>query len=85
MTEGIGVRRIGVPVAVSQSIAVSSDEPVNIRSPFGEKATLYTYPECPDADDVVPHSSGLRKVRWRRRGSKKSGGVRVIDYMYRGG
>ena len=34
----------------------------------------------PDAGDVVPDSGGLRKVRWRRQGSGKSGGVRVIYY-----
>ena len=36
--------------------------------------------EQPDAGDVVPSSGGLRKVRWRRQGSGKSGGVRVIYY-----
>ena len=36
--------------------------------------------ECPDAGDVVPGSGGIRKVRWRRAGSGKSGGVRVIYF-----
>jgi hypothetical protein len=36
--------------------------------------------EHPDAGDVVPESGGLRKVRWRRAGSGKSGGVRVIYF-----
>lgn len=34
--------------------------------------------EHPNVGDVVPESGGLRKVRWRREGSGKSGGVRVI-------
>jgi hypothetical protein len=34
----------------------------------------------PDAGDVVPGSGGIRKVRWRRPGTGKSGGVRVIYY-----
>ena len=34
----------------------------------------------PDAGDVVPESGGIRKVRWRRSGSGKSGGVRVIYF-----
>ena len=34
----------------------------------------------PDAGDVVPGSGGLRKVRWKRAGSGKSGGVRVIYF-----
>jgi hypothetical protein len=32
----------------------------------------------PDAGDVVPGSGGIRRVRWRRAGTGKSGGVRVI-------
>ena len=34
----------------------------------------------PTAGDVVPESGGIRKVRWRRAGSGKSGGVRVIYF-----
>lgn len=45
----------------------------------GEFATyIAAYPE---AGDVVPESGGIRKVRWRRAGSGKSGGVRVIYFM----
>ena len=36
--------------------------------------------EHPNTGDVVPESGGLRKVRWRREGSGKSGGIRVIYY-----
>jgi hypothetical protein len=35
----------------------------------------------PDAGDVIPQSGGVRKVRWRRSGTGKRGGVRVI-YFY---
>ena len=35
----------------------------------------------PTAGDVVPESGGIRKVRWGRAGSGKSGGVRVIYFM----
>ena len=34
----------------------------------------------PDAGDVVPRSGGVRKVRWRRPGTGKSGGFRVIYF-----
>lgn len=34
----------------------------------------------PDAGDVVPEFGGLRKMRWGRAGSGKSGGVRVIYF-----
>jgi hypothetical protein len=34
----------------------------------------------PEAGDVIPGSGGCRKVRWRRKGTGKSGGVRVIYF-----
>lgn len=34
----------------------------------------------PEAGDVVPDLGGLRKIRWSRAGTGKSGGVRVIYY-----
>lgn len=34
----------------------------------------------PRAGDVVKESGGVRKVRWSRAGSGKSGGVRVIYF-----
>ena len=36
--------------------------------------------EKPTAGDVIPESGGIRKVRWKRAGSGKSGGVRVIYF-----
>lgn len=35
----------------------------------------------PTAGDVIPESGGIRKVRWGRAGSGKSGGVRVIYFI----
>ena len=32
----------------------------------------------PEAGDVIPHTNGVRKVRWKRVGLGKSAGVRVI-------
>lgn len=34
----------------------------------------------PDAGDVIKDAQGARKVRWSRKGTGKSGGVRVIYY-----
>jgi hypothetical protein len=34
----------------------------------------------PEAGDVVKDSGGIRKVRWRRKGRGKSGGVRVMYF-----
>lgn len=36
--------------------------------------------ESPLAGDVIPGAGGLRKVRWKREGTGKSGGARVIYY-----
>ena len=36
--------------------------------------------EFPNAGDLVPNSGGIRKVRWRRARTGKSGGVRVIYF-----
>jgi hypothetical protein len=35
----------------------------------------------PEIGDLVPETGGVRKVRWRRQGMGKRGGVRVI-YFY---
>jgi len=37
--------------------------------------------ENPDAGDVVRGSGGVRKVRWGRTGTGKSGGVRVCYFV----
>ncbi|WP_418121790.1 type II toxin-antitoxin system RelE/ParE family toxin [Variovorax sp. 160MFSha2.1] len=39
--------------------------------------------ENPDAGDPVQRSGGVRKVRWSRAGSGKSGGVRVVYFNRR--
>lgn len=35
----------------------------------------------PEAGDLIPGSGGARKIRFRRTGSGKSGGYRVITYF----
>lgn len=37
----------------------------------------------PQRGDVIPGSGGIRKLRWRRRGIGKRGGVRIIYYVNR--
>jgi len=36
----------------------------------------------PAAGAIIPHSGGLRKVRWRSATKGKRGGIRVIYYWY---
>jgi mRNA-degrading endonuclease RelE of RelBE toxin-antitoxin system len=35
----------------------------------------------PESGDVVPGSNGVRKLRWRKKGSGKRGGYRVIYFV----
>jgi hypothetical protein len=37
---------------------------------------------APDAGDVIPGGSGLRKLRWSAHGRGKRGGARVIYYRH---
>lgn len=37
---------------------------------------------APDAGDVIPSGSGLRKLRWTAKGRGKRGGARVIYYRH---
>ena len=36
----------------------------------------------PEAGDLIPDTGGVRKVRWKRQGSGKRGGARVIYFYY---
>jgi hypothetical protein len=47
-----------------------------------EKADLITYLATnPEAGDLIIGTGGARKLRWRRPGTGKSGGYRVITYF----
>jgi hypothetical protein len=36
--------------------------------------------ENPDAGDVVKNTGGIRKIRWKAKGSGKRGGLRIIYF-----
>jgi len=38
--------------------------------------------ETPDAGDVVKNSGGIRKIRWKLKGSGKRGGLRTIYFWH---
>lgn len=47
-----------------------------------EKAELITFLAAnPKAGEIIPGTGGARKLRWRRPGTGKSGGYRVITYF----
>jgi hypothetical protein len=58
---------------IRQAADIWSDEE---RTEFIDFVALH-----PEAGNLVPHSGGVRKLRWGRRGAGKRGGVRVI-YFY---
>jgi len=60
------------PVYLRSISAIWSDEEAQKVVDF---LALY-----PDAGDVIPGTSGLRKLRWQRPGMGKRDGVRVIFY-----
>jgi hypothetical protein len=35
----------------------------------------------PEAGDVIPGAGGVRKLRWKRAGAGKRGGVRIMYYV----
>jgi len=35
----------------------------------------------PEAGDTIPGSGGVRKLRWKRQGMGKRGGIRIIYYV----
>jgi mRNA-degrading endonuclease RelE of RelBE toxin-antitoxin system len=41
------------------------------------QANLFAHPET---GKIIPHSGGLRKIRWSMTGRGKRGGIRVIYY-----
>lgn len=48
-----------------------------------ERRDLIDYlAEHPQAGDIMEGTGGVRKLRWRRGGQGKSGGVRIIYYYY---
>lgn len=60
------------PIFTADVMELLSDE---------EYAALQEHLACqPDAGDLITRTGGLRKVRWRAKGSGKRGGVRVIYY-----
>ncbi len=47
----------------------------------GREAFVDFIARNPETGDLVPETGGVRKLRWRRQGSGKRGGARVI-YFY---
>jgi hypothetical protein len=48
-----------------------------------EKEELISYlSEYPHSGDLIKKTGGVRKLRWARKGSGKSGGIRIIYYFH---
>lgn len=61
-------------VFIRQATAVWSDD--------DREAFVNFIAANPDAGDMIPDTGGVRKVRWARSGTGKSGGARVIYYFH---
>jgi hypothetical protein len=52
----------------------------------GERAALVAHlAALPESGDPIPGTGGARKLRWRRPGTGKSGGYRVVTFYSGGG
>jgi hypothetical protein len=66
---GVPVSVVETPQFVRQADDVWSDD---------ERHEFVDYiARNPEVGDVIPETGGVRKVRWRRQGTGKRGGVRV--------
>jgi hypothetical protein len=65
------------PLFIRQAAALWDDEE---REAFVNFIALN-----PDADDVIPETGGVRKLRWSRPGTGKRGGTRVIYFYHDAG
>ncbi len=56
-------------------------EATGLIGPDGIEAVAVYLIDHPDAGEVIPGSSGVRKLRWAAKGKGKRGGARII-YLY---
>ncbi len=69
----VPVSVVELPLFLRQAAGVWGDD---------ERAAFVDYiARNAEAGDVIPETGGVRKIRWRRQGTGKRGGVRVI-YFY---
>ncbi len=66
----IGVQLIETPLFTRQVRALLTDEEY--------RSLQLSVAEHPETGDVIPGTGGIRKLRWRRLGRGKRGGVRVF-------
>jgi hypothetical protein len=71
---GVPLTVVEIPQFVRQADGIWSD---------AEREEFVDYiARNPEAGDVIQDTGGVRKVRWRRQGTGKRGGVRVIYFYY---
>ncbi|ERJ19413.1 Toxin HigB-2 protein [Salinisphaera shabanensis E1L3A] len=68
-----------------QTVAETPEFSRKIRKLIGDsdyQALIAYLAEHPKAGDLMRGTGGIRKLRWARDGSGKSGGVRVVYYFH---
>lgn len=75
----MGVQEIMQTVAELAAFRKSAEKFLN----ESEIADFVSYIAAnPQAGSIMPRCGGLRKIRWSRQSSGKSGGARIIYYMH---
>ncbi len=64
--------------------SVYSDQIDDLLSPEEHRQLQLHLLEQPERGDIIKGAGGLRKLRWAGSGRGKSGGIRVIYYLWRG-
>jgi hypothetical protein len=70
-----------IPIAVTETTRFSAWADRNLSEDERQLLTMAVASE-PTAGVLIPGLHGLRKLRWRRPGSGKRGGYRVIYYFH---
>lgn len=70
-----------IAVAVSET-TVFQRTAAKIMAAVERDALIEYVARNPEAGAVIPGTGGIRKLRWRRVGQGKRGGVRVIYYYH---
>ncbi len=61
--------------------AIFTEQVVEFLDDNSYRELQFVLSRNPESGDLIPHSRGLRKIRWRGAGRGKRGGIRVIYYL----
>src|SRR5271156_1726413 len=71
----------GIPITVAETV-IFQRQAGDVWSAEEREAFIDFIARNPEAGDIIRDGGGVRKVRWSRKGTGKSGGARVIYFFY---